>query len=177
MRSSCPPPARLVLLAALLLTASAPWVRAHPLHTSFAEADYRPATNRLEVALRVFADDLEAALSAAAGRRISLTTTPADEFNALVQAYTTRHFTVRPAAGTPATLQWVGRELKDRDNEVWLYFELALPGGIEGARIRHALLEDSFPSQINTVRVRDGKRQATLVFFPERAEKVVVFSP
>lgn len=161
-----------LLFAALALATAA---AAHPIHTSFAEADYNRATQRLEVALRVFADDFEAALSLRAGRKVSLEKTPAAELDTLMQACLAGQFLVRPADGAPAGLAWVGRELKDAQNELWLYFEFPLPGGVEGARFRHTVLCELFRDQLNSVRVRDGGRKVTLVFFPDPGEKTVRF--
>ena len=151
--------------------------RAHPIHRSIAEADYSRATQTLEVALRVFADDFEAALSARAKRKISLEKTPAAEIDALAHAYLTETFTVKSSDGTAAVPRWVGRELKDAENELWFYFEVSLPSGVEGARIRHAVLGEMFPDQLNSVLVRDADRKATLVFLPTHNEKPVRFRP
>lgn len=154
----------------------APAATAHPIHTSIAEADYNRSTKKLEVAARVFADDFEAALSAISAKKISLERTPAAEVDALTQRYLRERFAVVPAGGDrPAALTWIGRELKDASNEVWLYFELALPGGVDGMRVRHALLTELFSDQLNSVRLRDGPRQTTLVFPPGVRERVPAF--
>lgn len=150
---------------------------AHPIHTSIAEADYNRTSQKLEVALRVFVDDFETALSAHAKRRVSLEKTPPAEFDALARAYLAETFTVRTREGTLAAHQWVGRELKEGANELWFYFEVALPGGVEEVRLRHGTLAEQFSSQINSVRVRDDGRKATLVFLPRQTEKVVRFHP
>jgi hypothetical protein len=162
----------LIFIAGLALATTA---AAHPVHTSFAEADYNRATQRLEVALRVFADDFEAALSRHAGRKISLEKTPAAELDTLMRARLAEQFLVRPADGAPVGPAWVGRELKDAQNELWLYFEFPLPGGVEGARFRHAVLCELFRDQLNSVRVRDGERQVTLVFLPGQGEQAARF--
>ena len=153
-------------------------VHAHPIHTSIAEADYNGKTSKLEVALRVFVDDFEAALSVHAQRRISLEKTPPPEFDALAHAYLAEKFTVRSRAGTLVAPHWVGREIKPGENELWFYFELLLPDGVEGARIHHRALAEQFSNQINSVRVRDADgRKVTLVFLPTHREKPVRFHP
>ncbi len=165
-------------LVALVLGLLVPAAIAHPVHTSIADADYNRATKKLEVAVRVFADDFEAALSAVSGKKISLERTPPAEFDALALRYLRERFTVIPTGSNqPVSLTWVGRELKDAANVVWLYFEVPLPGGIEGARLRHALLGEVFPDQLNSVRVRAGTRQVTLLFPPGQAERAVTFPP
>ena len=153
-----------------------PQLLAHPIHRSIAEATYNRTTETLEVALRVFADDFEDALGAHAKTKISLEKTPAAQLDAIIRDYLSARFAIKTAAGRPASLRWVGRELKDAENEVWLYFEAPLPGGVDGARVHHALLSEHFRDQLNSVLVRDGDRKVTLVFLPTHGEKPVRFA-
>lgn len=150
---------------------------AHPIHRSIAEADYNRTTHCLEVALRVYADDFESALSVHAGRKVSLEKTPAAELDPLIRAYLVEHFIVKASDGTLADQRWRGRELKDGANELWLYFEVPLPRGVEGAKVHHAMLSDHFGDQLNSVLVRDGEKKVTLVFLPNHTEKTVRFVP
>jgi hypothetical protein len=162
---------------ATALVAAVPNLHAHPIHTSVAEVDYNRTSQKLEVALRVFLDDFEVALSALAGRPVTLATLSKADFDTLARAYLTAKFTVRRPDGALAPHEWVGREIKAADNELWLYFEIPLATGVEGARLHHALLGEHFPNQINSVRVRDHGRLATLVFLPRQTEKTVKFRP
>ena len=153
-------------------------LHAHPIHTSTAEADYNAKTKQLEVALRVFVDDFEAALSVHTQRRVSLEKTPPAEFDALARAYLAEKFTVRTRAGVLVAPKWVGREFKPGENELWFYLELPLPDGVEGARLHHRAMAEQFSNQINSVRVRDAEgRKVTLVFLPTHGEKTVRFHP
>ncbi|MBM3853096.1 MAG: hypothetical protein FJ399_08055 [Verrucomicrobia bacterium] len=166
--------ATLGLLCAMPVSA----LRAHPIHTSIAEADYNRTSQKLEVALRVYVDDFEAALSARAKRLVTLEQTPPPEFNSLTRAYLAETFTVRTPDGRVIAHEWVGREVKAEVNELWLFFEIPLPGGPEGIRLRHGALGEVFPTQINSVRVRDADgRKTTLVFLPKQSEKTVRFHP
>lgn len=153
---------------------------AHPVHTSYAEADYRPASGKLEIAWRLFTDDAEAALSRRAGRTLTVARTPAAELDALLLAYVQATFAVKTPAGVPATLTWVGREVTDAGQHLWIYFECALPGGPERARFSSRGLREVFSDQINSVRVRDHSttpaRQATLLFLND-AEQIVKLGP
>ncbi|MBI3887176.1 MAG: hypothetical protein HY302_15830 [Opitutae bacterium] len=149
---------------------------AHPLHVSHAEADFNRDTGKLEVALKVFADDFEARLATRAGHRVSLEKTPKAELDALCLAYLAATFTVKSRDGARQTLALVGREIKDAENHLWLYFDVPLPGGADGARLRHAVLADEFRDQLNSVHVRAGGREVTLVFFPDRGEQTVAFA-
>lgn len=160
-------------LLLLALIAFAPLASAHPIHTSYAEADFRPETSKLEVALRVYPDDLETALTARAGKKITLEHTPPPAFDVLLLAYLRATFLLRAADGTMPTLHLVGRELKDRDQHLWIYFECALPGGLSGVRLSHRVLRDAFPEQLNAL--RPGKTATTLLFLND-TEKALVTS-
>ena len=148
---------------------------AHPIHTSFAEADYNSATKKLEVTLRVFADDFEAALGQLAGAKVSLEKTPRAEIDALTRAYLVSHFIVKTHEGSLAPQRWTGRELKDADNELWLYFEVELPTGVDGIRVDYLVLKSLHADQLNSLRVRDGSRSLTLTFPPAQGERTVRF--
>jgi hypothetical protein len=164
-----------VLLAVVVGCAFAVAARAHPIHRSLAEADYHRDTGKLEVSLRVFADDFEASLGELAGKKISLEKTPRSELDPLTRAYLVEHFIVKTRDRTLASPHFIGHELKDAANEFWLYFEFDLPGGVEGARIDHTLLRERFSDQINSIRIRDGQRQVTLMFLPNQSEQTVRF--
>ncbi len=155
-------------LAFIALLALAPHAHAHPVRASFAEADFRPDTKKLEVALRVYTDDLEAALTAHAGRPITLDRTPPPAFDLALLAYLRATFLLRTAAGTAPALHLVGRELKDNDQLTWIYFECELPAGIAGVVLSHRVLRDAFPDQLNALRL--GKNGKTLLF-PDNTEQ------
>ena len=160
-------PLPLLVLAFIALT---PLASAHPIHTSYAEADFRPETNKLEVALRVYPDDLEAALTARAGRKVTLEHTPPPAFDVLLLAYLRSTFLLRAADGSLPVLHLVGRELKDRDQHLWIYFECELPGPLAAARLSHRFLRDAFPDQLNALRL--GKNGTTTLFLND-AEKAL----
>ncbi|HVF56986.1 MAG TPA: DUF6702 family protein [Pyrinomonadaceae bacterium] len=148
----------------LLLLCLAPQPRAaavaHKFYTSIAHAEYNERERKLEVSLRVFADDLENALSARSKRRVRLDS--AKDAEALVFAYLQDSFEIRDAKGETAQLKWVGWEMKPE--VVWLYFEAALPGGPEGARVRDEIFLSMFDNQVNTLNFKLGDRRHSLVF-------------
>lgn len=167
-----------VLFLALVAWAGAPRLEAHPFHTSQAEADYRPAAGKLEVALRLFTDDTEVALSRRAGRTVKFAGVSTLETDALLEAYVRALFVVTAPDGAVQRLTWIGREITDGGQHLWVYFECALPGGPARARIANRVLRETFSDQINSVRVRDHgaapARQVTLLFTGD-AEQTVVF--
>ena len=63
---------------------------------------------------------------------------------------------------------WVGYEVTVP--AAWLYFEVPLAEGPDGATIVNQLLLH-IPRQVNTVHVRQGKRQATLEFSADHTSR------
>lgn len=167
---------RIAALCLLGWIVSISLLHAHPIHTSYAEVDYRAGPERLEVAIRVFTDDMEAVLSKQTGHKITVATTPRAELDALLLAYVRERFAVKTRAGAAQTLTWVGRELKDGDQQLWIYVECPLAGGVTGARFSHRLLREAFSDQINSVVVRDHGStpvRAVTLLFTDAKEQVV----
>lgn len=144
---------------------------AHPFHVTMAEAEFNPESKKLEVSLRVYHPlDLEAALSRRAKEPVTLDGTP--EVDELIAAYLEEAFTVERPDGEMAKLEYVGKEVTLKT--AWLYFEVDLPGGPEGAAFRDRLLFEIEDDQANTIVFREGKRRASLRF--DRAEDRRVFA-
>lgn len=165
---------RVLFFAAALATG--PFVQAHPLHAAYAEADFRPASGELEIALRLFTDDAETALSARAGRKIVVGSAASAELDAQLFALIRAAFVVKSNHGAIQPLVWRGRELKDGDRHLWIFLTCPLPGGPGGALFSNRVLRDTFSDQLNSVLVRDHAtspmRQVTLLFVTDREQRV-----
>lgn len=153
-----------------LLTLLGP-LHAHDLHQSTAEAEYNAKTQKLEVSLTVFINDLELALIRHTERLISFDKTPAAELDAAIQSYLAKTFVVRDAAGKAAKLEWVGREVdattgKSGDPAVTLFFEMPVsqPAGVTGSTVQHSVLCDLFPDQTNLLHLRSMGRTVEMDF-------------
>lgn len=154
---------------AVLLFAFAASLHAHSVHQSTAEAEYNPATKKLEVSLTVFINDLETALIRQSEREMRLHKTPAAEFDTQIQAYLAKTFIVTDAAGKAAKIEWIGRELdatsaKGDDPAVTLFFEITLPDGLIDAKLRHAVFCEMFKDQVNLIQIRNGAQKKELQF-------------
>ena len=162
--------AALLTCAALCAPTDArPAPAAHKYYTSLAQVEYNAEEKSVEVTLRLFADDLELALTRRAGRRVSLArTTEADR---LVLAYLRDTFEIRNRDGETKALRWVGMEL--RAGIAWVYLEAEMPEGLAGARLRDHVLFELFEEQVNTVSVRYPGASADLVFVRGDGERAV----
>lgn len=156
-------------------------VLAHPGHDSVMEAVFRKETGMLEVTVSVHAADLERALTAGAGRKVALDGAEQQEVDAMILGYLERSILIESKAAGRGAFSWVGRESKEAsghhvDGElVLLHFEVALPGGLEGVKLRQSAFCEVHDDQINLVHLRDGERKVTLGFGPQHEAKVVRF--
>jgi hypothetical protein len=171
------------LVAIVLALLCAPAASAHPYHVVFAEAEANPQTERLEVAMRVFPEDLERALERMADRqRVDLERT--EDIDQLISRYLARTVLLRdPEAPrdedsppAPSVIHWVGKEVGVR--HTWLYFEVELDGpDAEGLEISVRSMFETEPTQENTVRFRRGEERVTLKCSRARPWVVIDFTP
>lgn len=168
------------LLAAITILLLVSSLRAHSVHQSTAEMDFNAATKRLEVSLTVFVNDLELALIRQSERRMFIDKTPAAEFDAQVVKYLAKTMVVTRADGTAAEMTWVGREadadsVKSDDPAVTLFFEIALPDGLEGVSLRNTVFDELFPDETNFVLLRAGAVKQQFQF--KRGDKSRALAP
>ncbi len=169
-----------MIKAAFISLCVATCAHAHSLHQSTAEAEYNPKTQKLEVSLSVFINDLELALIRQSERLMSIDKTPAAELDAQIQAYLSKTFVVTDAAGKAAKIEWVGRQVdeetkKSGDPTVTLFFEVPLPGDLPEATLQHTIFHGLFKDQINLWHLRNGSREVELRFSKDQASKKLAF--
>lgn len=155
--ASTPPRLRAGLVLGWLgLMLSPGLAAAHPFHTSTAEAEWNAETKRLEVAMRVSGEDLEAALNSKSKERVQLE--DGDAADEAIQAYLKESFVIRKSTeDEPLELYWVGKEVTPK--AVWLYFEVGAPEGVAGHELTNRLLLDVEATQINTLVLKlDGRK-------------------
>jgi hypothetical protein len=146
------------MMAGLALASGA---GAHPFHVTIAEADHNAETGMLEVAIRIYnPGDLEEALSRRVGERVNLERT--EDVDEAILAYLKEAIVVERAEGEKAELAWVGKEVTVKT--AWLYVEIPLPEGPEGATFTNTLLFEVEPDQVNTMVFGRGKERRSLRF-------------
>jgi hypothetical protein len=166
-------------LTVILFLLVATCLRAHSIHTSTAEAEYKARTKKLEVSLTVFVSDLELALVRQSEREMKIEKTPAAEFDAQIQAYLAKTFVVTDVAGKVAKMTWVGREMdkeseKSGDPAVVLFFEVEVPEGVQGARLQNTVFCDLFEDQINLLSLQTAAHKIELRFSRDQGSKRLV---
>lgn len=144
-------------------------VQAHSLHQSTAEAEWNAETKKLEVSLTVFVNDLELALMRQSEREMRVEKTAAAVFDEQARIYLAKNFVVTDAAGHKAKIELLGRELdketlKSGEPTMTLFFEIALPEGLQGISVLDAVFGDLFADEVNLLLLRRDAEKTQLLF-------------
>lgn len=146
------------LLTVALAVASGGALAAHKFYASLAQVERTP-DGRLEVALRFFPDDLEAALRKATGTRVVVEDSAA--FGSAFESWINATFALE-ADGRRTAFKYVGAEV--RVKAAWVYVEAEWTHPLSASTMTNAMLVDLFPEQVNTVNFVEGGRRASKVF-------------
>jgi hypothetical protein len=137
----------------------------HKFHVSVTQIEYNQKEQSAEITIRVFADDLESALSQHTKRAIKLDPATANkdkQVGETVLAYLRRAFELKAKTGRPIKLNWVGMEWQA--DMFWLYVEGKLPTGLEGVQLRNKVFQELFEDQVNIVNSKIDGKQIGLMF-------------
>ncbi len=144
--------------ALAFVVASVATLAAHDFHATLAQVERTP-DGRLEVALRFFPDDLEAALGRAAGRRVVVEDTKA--FAAAFEPWLNAAFALE-SGGKRTVFKYVGAEVTVKT--AWIYVEADWAQALAKSAMTNVLLVDLFADQVNTVNFVEGATRSSKVF-------------
>ena len=170
-------PGLLVMISSAIVSTSA---YAHPFAVTVADVEYNAEERHFEVAIRLYPEQLEQALSKVAGQPVSLERTA--DIDKQIAHYLSEHFAIRSsksvakdvspkASGTATTIRWVGKEVSVKD--VWLYFTIQAEGSLEGLVLKNSIFTEINPEQLNTVHFTDYKRAASCTLSKSNTEALV----
>jgi hypothetical protein len=140
--------ARLVLLVVALSGAGA-----HPMHTAVAELAQQDPRGTTTVQIKVFADDLQAAVALPAD---------AGAADSAMARYLRGTFALMDRRGRPVRLAWAGAERTG--DVILLRLRGEVAGGLAGARVTSLVLCERFEDEVNVVRASYAGRTETLLF-------------
>jgi hypothetical protein len=155
MKKICATTISLILACAFLSTVA----KAHKYHASFVTMNYNQQEKSVEIIMRLFPDDLEAALTKQNNRTVHLDSSK--EVASLILAYLNKTFELKKG-DKQQTFSWVGMDL-GVDN-AYMYFEAKMPEGLSGAQVRNHFLFELYDDQANIVTIKHDGKQTDQVF-------------
>ncbi len=132
---------------------------AHKFHVSFTQIEYNAAAKTAEITVRVFANDLEAALSQRRGKAVKLDHKDAP---ALIAMYLRETVELKGSRGQVKKLTWIGMEPKA--DVALLYVEAKLPEGLAGTQLRQRVFFELFEDQVNQVLLKAANHKTSVEF-------------
>jgi hypothetical protein len=147
-------------LATLGMLGAAGYVDAHPLHSTITELVVDPARGTVRVTVRVFVDDLRAAVTRAA--RSQPLPTGGQAWDAAILPYMSGTFAIRDASGRAVRLHPCGT--RRTGDLMWLCLEGDVGPDAEGLQVRNSILCELYEDQVNVVQGVVGRARRSLLF-------------
>lgn len=137
-------------------------VQAHDYHASITDVTYNPKTQNLEVALRVFTDDLEEALSQKNKGKVSYSS-QSDKIKQYIAEYVNASLSFELVAGKPLKQRIIGSE--EETEAVWIYLEVPVQkAALSQLYVKNAVFTELFNDQMNVVNINyKGKTSSVLL--------------
>jgi hypothetical protein len=127
----------------------------HEFYVSITEVRYNTNSERFEVSMRIFPDDLDRALLERTGIHTQLATELEHEkADSFLMVYILEDFSLE-IDGEVLELNYLGKE--PESDAIWCYLESTKITKPEVLTIRNAILTEYFPDQVNIIQVYLGK--------------------
>ena len=141
----------------------------HPFFITLTEVRFNPSSKKMELAQKIFWDDLEVALSKEAGVTVDFLK-PKDKtkLEAQVKAYLLKHTQVW-VNGKTVSLSYLGYEVEE--DAAWFYLESTATTVPKTVEVQNTLLLRDFDGQQNIVHVYLNSKSPRSLLLGEGKEK------
>ncbi len=147
----------MTLFSWLLVVWLAVW---HPFHVSVCDVEYKPQIHALQVAQRMFSDDLENALNKTYGTSLMLDEeSTAALRDSLIQVYVQEHLLFK-ADGRTLEGRYLGYEFEE--DGVWCYIEYADVPPFTSLEVKSTILLEIFDDQDNIIHFKWGEYEKSI---------------
>jgi len=144
--------ATLLILAFFLTSGN---IYAHKFYISLTEIRYNSESERFEISMRIFPDDLDRVLNSESGIATNLATDlEPPGADSLVKIYLLEHFKLT-VNGEPIHLAYLGKE--PEADAIWCYIESEPVSNPATIFVYNDILTAEFQDQVNLIQVYSGK--------------------
>nr|MBI1228576.1 hypothetical protein [Cytophagales bacterium] len=149
------------------------FILSHPFYISLTDMVYKGDEQRLEIAQKIFWDDLEVGLEKHHQTPIDfINDSDRAKLDKLLADYLMAHNTVM-INDSKISLTYLGHEIED--DAAWFYFEATNVPQPTKVTIKNTLLFGEFPSQQNVVNFYVNKRPRSVITTTQKPEGVLQF--
>lgn len=147
--------------------------QAHDYHASIMDVKYNPKTQNLEVALRVFTDDLEGALSLRNKARVTYSS-DSEKVEQYLAEYLISKLSFELEKGKPLKQRFIGSE--EETEAVWLFIEVPVQKqSLQHLYVKNTLFMELYNDQMNVVNVTYKGKVNSVLLQKNDAEKKLDF--
>ena len=143
----------------LMLTVHALQLPTHGFHLSHTLIEYKAAEATLQISISLTLDDLEKTLEDGGAPRLHLCTQQEhEEGSAYIFQYLQQQLQIE-LNGMPVSYDWIGKEISEDLEGVWIYLEVANVASLKEIQITNKILLDSLDDQKNIVQIKGTNDQ------------------
>lgn len=145
----------------------------HPFYISICQIDHNPDTRALEIAVRIFTDDLEQALESMGTDRLHLgTEREAEKADLYIGRYLAQQV-VLEINGIRTEAVYLGKEVDD--DGTWCFVEIGDIPELKTMTMTNTLLLETFEDQVNLVHVKAHDQKKSLIFNSQMVKQTLEF--
>lgn len=164
----------MAVLLALGVRAEGNSVPAHDFHVSITDMRYNPENRRLEVAIKIFTDDLETALEGLGAPKLRLNTDREHrKSDSLIGRYLANRMQIK-VNGDAVTGNFLGKEYET--DATWCYIEFIAVPQPETIVVSNRLLFERFDDQSNLVHIEVGAEKKSMLLHVGQDRDKATFS-
>lgn len=147
----------------------------HEFYMSVCEVEHNAQTEALEIAIKLFTDDLEKALEQQGTERLHIgTEKESAKTNQYIYQYLQNAFTLTNHGDT-LHFEYLDKEIEE--DATWCYVEVLNVKKVDTITITNRLLIELFDSQINLVQVKANNQKKNSIFRKNHVTELFVFQP
>jgi hypothetical protein len=150
-----------MLVIQLLLVLFSFELEAHPFYISLTDMVYNDDRKRIEIAQKIFWNDMEVALSNASGQQVNfLRPKDPEKLEQIIEKYILHHNKVE-VNGKPVKLSYLGHEIEE--DAAWFYMESEEIASPKQVIVFNSLLIADFPTQQNIINFYKNRKPKSLI--------------
>ena len=139
----------------------------HPFYLAVIEAEYSSKSKELGISIKVYPDDMEAALKKALNKTVSFSENNKEQNNKLIESYIKSHLGIK-INGTQSSYDYMGFE--NSNEAIFIYFSVASIKNVKTIEINTDMMYDYKEEQTNIVHIIiDGKRNSFKLTAPNKS--------
>ena len=145
----------------------------HPFHISLTDMVYNEDRQRIEIAQKIFWDDMEISLNNKSGQQVNfLQPKDPQKLEAIIEGYLMANNKIK-VGEKELKINYLGHEIEE--DAAWFYMETDQTGEPHLISIRNSVLIDDFPDQQNIVNFYKNRKPKSFIARKDKTDGTLIF--